>query len=611
MYESFFGLRDKPFNVTPDPRYLYLSDSHEEALSALLYGIRERKGLVTLTGPVGVGKTTVLFSFFQRIEGEAEIAFFPGGVTGSRVDFFCELCKQFRIPVESASLFDLTRALKGFTARKLEEGRNVIVLVDEAQDLAVEELNHFRYLNNLETPDAKFLQIVLAGMPELDEKLRDEKLLSLRQRIAIRCVIQPLDPQAAVEYVLHRLRVAGSASDDLFTLDALARVVNCTQGVPRRINVLCDNAMIVAFALKKARVEEAFVVEALEGMDGECRQAGGEPVVSREEVAVLYDAATRRLGERESPGGAAAHAVGGRPGSLPDGRAAGVSGSVPGRPDAGLARKVSVGHLEGVPVPRSWRPAAIIAVLVLAGLVLAGLFVRQSRSPDQAEERGPALSPEATPLGPAAIGEQGASPLPEGPIPFAGFLTAGLKRERLDAGPAASAPEPPGADEDVLPEPSAPHGEPGPGPRGLAAVVQAAYGTLTLGVLEDLARRNPEIRDWNQVDSAEGLRLPGDAALAGVQVDFFSVQVSSFRQERNILKSAARLCAEDVRNVFVLGPGPAEDGDGGWYRCCAGVFGSVPDAEPWMERLRRTGFRDAFVVRVQGVPLREIRFPCP
>ena len=113
MYEPFFGLTDAPFNMTPDPRYLFLSEVHEEALSALLYGIRQRKGLMTLTGPVGVGKTTILFSFFKRMERRAEIALFPGGMTGSRVDFFREMCRQFHLPADHTSLFDLTRNCSG------------------------------------------------------------------------------------------------------------------------------------------------------------------------------------------------------------------------------------------------------------------------------------------------------------------------------------------------------------------------------------------------------------------------------------------------------------------------------------------------------------------
>jgi len=636
MYEPFFGLRDKPVNVTPDPRYLYLSESHEEALAALLYGIRERKGLVTLTGPVGVGKTTVLFSFFDRIRRETEIAFFPGGVTGSRVDFFRELCKQFELPAETDSLFDLTRSLQEFTARKLREGRNVIVLVDEAQDLGVEELNHFRYLNNLETPDAKFLQIVLAGMPQLDEKLRDERLLSLRQRIAVRCVIQPLDPAASVAYILHRLRVAGNDSGTLFTPGAVRRIVNYAQGVPRRINVLCDNALIIAYALRKAPVEEAFVVEALEGMEGKAWAAEGKETVSLEEAeALLRRAAGRPRAEAGRQGPPPEEAWAG------DGRVEKTSGprapAGAGGPEA-YPRTVSVRHLqEGMPA-RSGPRTAVVVSAILAACVLAALLLHLFLGRERTRPSAPppvAEAPMAEPLAvePPAAEPPAAEPAEPPPVsrlpqaeepPPPGMLTgdAGVAAEREEAGADA-------VEEAPDPHPPAPAGDGRPGqqaapqaeaaqsgrdaPRTLWAAALAGYGTLTLPVLQDLKARNPGVPDWNRLEPGAVLRLPEAAETARAPVDFYSVQVVSFRQERNIRRSAERLCARGNQNVFVLRsePDPAAGDVGRWYSCCVGVFASEADAAGWEQKMRGEGFSDAFVVRIRGVPLPEVLFPCP
>ena len=167
MYESFFGLNEKPFNLTPDPRYFYLSESHREALAGLIYGVRERAGLITVTGPVGVGKTMILASFLDQIRKYAEAASFSGSISGDRIGFLRDLCGSLRISQEQNSLFGVSQVIKDFAVQKAGEGRSVVVLVDEAQDLGLEELEHFHHLSNLETPDAKLVQIVLAGTDKL------------------------------------------------------------------------------------------------------------------------------------------------------------------------------------------------------------------------------------------------------------------------------------------------------------------------------------------------------------------------------------------------------------------------------------------------------------
>ena len=194
MYESFFGLNEEPFNLTPGPPF-YLSEGHQEALAGLIYGVRERAGLITLTGPVGVGKTMILASFLDQIREHAETASFSGAVSGDRVEFLKDLCSVPGITPEQDSLFAVSQAIKDFAIRKSGEGRSVVVLVDEAQDLGLEELEHFHHLWNQQTPEAKLVQLVLAGTEKLDEMLRDNSLEALWQRVAIRCAIKPSGPR--------------------------------------------------------------------------------------------------------------------------------------------------------------------------------------------------------------------------------------------------------------------------------------------------------------------------------------------------------------------------------------------------------------------------------
>jgi len=328
MYESFFGLKDKPFNMTPDPRYLYLSESHEEALAALLYGIRERKGLITLTGSVGVGKTLILYSFFEQMRDRIEMAFFPGGFSAGRVEFLRELCRLFSLGTDYTSQFEFTREIERFLSGRARAGKNIVLLVDEAQDLSLEDLNHFRFLNNLETPDVKFLQIILCGTEELDAALRDPKVLSLRQRVAIRTVIDPLDARSSVEYIHHRVAVAGGAAEDLFTVGALWRILNYAKGIPRKINVMCDNALVIAFALRKLAVEEAFVVEALESLEGKGGGKEGPDFATREIVEALCTDIQRRKrkGEEETVRARQGTRAAGEPGQAAQGAPASGAG---------------------------------------------------------------------------------------------------------------------------------------------------------------------------------------------------------------------------------------------------------------------------------------------
>jgi general secretion pathway protein A len=260
MYLSFFGLNEKPFAITPDPRYLYLSERHAEALAHLLYGINEAGGFVQLTGEVGTGKTTIVRSLLAQTPKNAEIALILNPKM-TAPEFLLTICEELGIGVPDAateSLKDLVDILSGYLLRAHAGGRRVVVVVDEAQNLAPSVLEQVRLLTNLETNTRKLLQIILIGQPELRELLGRNELRQLAQRITGRYHLNPLTHDETAAYVRHRLRVAGATSD-IFSPTALAEVYRLAVGVPRVINVVCDRALLGAYSMDRHRVTSSLV----------------------------------------------------------------------------------------------------------------------------------------------------------------------------------------------------------------------------------------------------------------------------------------------------------------------------------------------------------------
>jgi general secretion pathway protein A len=260
MYLSFFGLNEKPFAITPDPRYLYLSERHAEALAHLLYGINEAGGFVQLTGEVGTGKTTIVRSLLAQTPKNAEIALILNPKM-TAPEFLLTICEELGIGVPDSateSLKDLVDILSGYLLRAHAGGRRVVVVVDEAQNLAPAVLEQVRLLTNLETNTRKLLQIILIGQPELRELLARNELRQLAQRITGRYHLNPLTHDETAAYVRHRLRVAGATSD-IFSPTALAEVYRLAVGVPRVINVVCDRALLGAYSMDRHRVTASLV----------------------------------------------------------------------------------------------------------------------------------------------------------------------------------------------------------------------------------------------------------------------------------------------------------------------------------------------------------------
>jgi len=266
MYTSFFGLAEKPFAITPDPRYLYLSERHAEALAHLLYGINESGGFIQLTGEVGTGKTTVVRTLLSRVPHHADVAVILNPRI-TPVEFLLTICEELGLPIAETDRDSVKQMVDALNRRLLNahaEGRRIIVLVDEAQNLSFDVLEQVRLLTNLETPTQKLLQIILIGQPELRELLDRTDLRQLAQRITGRYHLMPLSREETKGYVRHRLRVAG-ATEEIFTPGALLEVHRLSQGIPRVINVACDRALLGGYTQETKKISASLV-----------RQAAGE-----------------------------------------------------------------------------------------------------------------------------------------------------------------------------------------------------------------------------------------------------------------------------------------------------------------------------------------------
>jgi general secretion pathway protein A len=261
MYLDFYQLRERPFNVTADPKFLYLNACYREALASLQYGISQRKGFITLIGEAGTGKTTLLKKLLDDLDANTRTVFLFN--TNVSFDEILEyVFHEFDLPVHNGKRLYMLQRLNAFLLDELRQGRNVALLIDEAQDLDFSVLEDLRLLSNLETAKEKILQIVLSGQPELGQKLGNPSLRQLRQRIAINCRLQPLARDEISEYVQARFVAAGAADLKLFSRDAEDRIFEISRGIPRVVNVICDNALVIGYALGKKRIGGDVIEEA-------------------------------------------------------------------------------------------------------------------------------------------------------------------------------------------------------------------------------------------------------------------------------------------------------------------------------------------------------------
>jgi len=259
MYESFFGLRELPFSLTPDPRFLWLSDTHEEGLAALFYGITRRKGFVLLTGEVGTGKTTLLRAALERIPTETETALILNTADLPPLDLLKMIASEFGLPCGAGTKADYLIALNRYLLSRLERGFNTVLVIDEAQNLSLQSLEEVRLLSNLETDTEKLLQIVLTGQPELLDRLGDPALRQLRQRIAVEHHIEALRPEETEPYLRHRIEVAGGKYETILEPGLEPIFYAASLGCPRLTSLLADRSLLAAYSKQVKPVPRAIV----------------------------------------------------------------------------------------------------------------------------------------------------------------------------------------------------------------------------------------------------------------------------------------------------------------------------------------------------------------
>lgn len=261
IYNAYFGFKENPFNISPDPEFLYRSPQHEEALANLIYGVRSRKGFIVLTGEVGTGKTTMLECLRDYLDSQrVEFAFiFNSRLTPEQ--FFEMMAFDFDLPCNRKSKTDVLFALNALLIQQADRGRTCVLIVDEAHNLEWDVLEEIRLLGNLENRQGKLLQIILAGQPELDRKLDAPNLRQLKQRIVLRCSLDALNPDEASAYVNSRLARAGMPNQQVFSPELLEEVFRRSRGIPRLINLLCDNLLVTTFAMEQRSATIAMLDE--------------------------------------------------------------------------------------------------------------------------------------------------------------------------------------------------------------------------------------------------------------------------------------------------------------------------------------------------------------
>lgn len=262
MYLTFYGLREPPFSPTPDPRFLFQSARHREALAQLVYGVRERKGFIVLTGEIGTGKTTLLRALLERCDASTRVAY----VHNSALDIHGLLeyvLQDWGVKSAAATHAQRLFELNEFLIDQHRQGLSPVLVVDEAQNLSIDTLEAVRLLSNFETTSQKLMQILLVGQPELRAKLDTQDLRQLKQRIALRCHIAALSAEETRLYIRHRLRVAGAADPGIFTDGAVQQIAEYSGGVPRTINIVADHCLLSGYADSKRRVDGGMVEEAI------------------------------------------------------------------------------------------------------------------------------------------------------------------------------------------------------------------------------------------------------------------------------------------------------------------------------------------------------------
>jgi type II secretory pathway predicted ATPase ExeA/phage tail protein X len=576
VYHKFYGLRESPFGLTPDPRFLFASEAHKEALAHIAYGIEERRGFVLVVGEVGTGKTTLIRRVLQRLDPDVKSVFLFNSSLG--FDELLEaILRDLEVPHQSRRRVDLIDTLNEFLLQENSAGRRVVLIIDEAQHLSAAVLEHIRMLSNLETARSKLLQIVLVGQPELGLRLGQTNLRQLRQRIGLVAELKPLSRSDTIKYVRHRLAVAGR-TEGIFTRLALRAVYRASGGIPRLINVICDKSLVLGYASDKARIGRRIVKQVARDWIVFRAPGGAAPAASSPRRA-----AERRVrpGRRRAPWGQiAAVAIGsllatgflvGRPGaqlasvSLPDGVRS-IASSAAGWASEATARALVAVQPPATDVSRDGPPAA-------------AEVTKGPEADAAAPPRLPAAEPPAQPAAESSPHPQAVAMTPEPSPPD-------------EAMAAAPEPSPPGKAVAVTPEPSP------PGKAVATATVQpgdtlswllySVYGRADDTVVDLVQIANPGLADIDVLTPGQRLRFPPVEAGAMVHktdngryaVHLLTTSDPTHPRFRK-LRAEVRAAGRTIRFVPVrLGTGCET-----CYRVWIGNFPSRREAEAFYRRV--------------------------
>lgn len=267
-YLQYYNLSEEPFTITPNPRFLYLSAKHREAMNHLLYGIRERKGFVQFTGEVGAGKTTLCRALLEQLPPEHYSTALILNPVLQPDQMMAAIATEYGLDIRGKDRFQILQILNYFLLDEMAKGRDVVLIIDEAQNLTPELLEQVRLISNLETDDRKLLQIVLMGQPELRDRLNEHSLRQIRQRITVRYHLSPLRFGEVKEYIQHRLHVSGANGSPYFSAGAVWRVFKYSKGIPRLINAVCDKCLLAGFVQQRDRINFGTAGRAIRELEG-------------------------------------------------------------------------------------------------------------------------------------------------------------------------------------------------------------------------------------------------------------------------------------------------------------------------------------------------------
>jgi general secretion pathway protein A len=268
MYCAFYGFRESPFTITPNPRFLFMSAQHREAFAHLTYAVESRAGFIELTGEVGTGKTTLLRTFLNRLDAEGHRTALIFNPCLSSLELLTSVNREFGLPYENGSRMELLQALNAFLLEQKAAGRSVVLVMDEAQNLSPEVLEQIRLISNLETETDKLIQIVLSGQPELLSILAREELRQLNQRITVRYHLLPMGFDSMRRYIEHRMELAGRFRAAEFSNAALKRIFRYSGGVPRLVNIACDRALLIGFTEEDREISGGMAAQAVSELRG-------------------------------------------------------------------------------------------------------------------------------------------------------------------------------------------------------------------------------------------------------------------------------------------------------------------------------------------------------